>query len=175
MCPGNACHQSRHAGGRPASVKAPLARGCLRTRAAPQWLEADFAAADRCATPWLAVAMHRPMYVVFPHKSNRVVGEHLRASLERLFEDAQARPGPAACSACGGTGARAAAAACVRCCRCVRGAAGARAPRPAARGRQPLEATRSTAQRRSAVLGTRMSRRHHHRRHHHQWWSHHHW
>jgi len=64
------------------------------------------------------------MYVVFPHKSNRVVGEHLRASLECLFEDAQARPGPAACSACGGTGARAAAAACVRCCPCVRAAAG---------------------------------------------------
>ena len=63
-------------------------------RAAPQWLEADLAAADRCATPWLAVAMHRPMYVVFPHKSNRVVGEHLRASLERLFEEAQARSRP---------------------------------------------------------------------------------
>lgn len=44
---------------------------------------------DRCATPWLAVAMHRPMYVVFPHKSNRVVGRHLRESLEGVFEDAQ--------------------------------------------------------------------------------------
>ncbi len=23
-------------------------------------------------TPWVVLAMHRPMYVVFPHKSNRV-------------------------------------------------------------------------------------------------------
>lgn len=54
-----------------------------------QWLEADLAGVDRCAAPWLAVAMHRPMYVVFPHKSNRVVGEHLRDSLEDLFEASQ--------------------------------------------------------------------------------------
>ena len=50
---------------------------------------------DRCAAPWLAVAMHRPMYVVFPHKSNRVVGEHLRASLEDLFEAYQVSAGVA--------------------------------------------------------------------------------
>jgi len=29
---------------------------------------------DRCVTPWLVAAMHRPMYVVYPHKSNRIVG-----------------------------------------------------------------------------------------------------
>ncbi|KAK9842562.1 hypothetical protein WJX81_006229 [Elliptochloris bilobata] len=54
-----------------------------------EWLEKDLAGVDRCATPWLAVAMHRPFYVVFPHKSNRVVGQHLRASLEDLFEASQ--------------------------------------------------------------------------------------
>lgn len=36
---------------------------------------------DRCVTPWLVVAMHRPMYVPFPHKSNRVVGQHLQVVL----------------------------------------------------------------------------------------------
>lgn len=39
-----------------------------------QWLRDDLEAVDRCATPWLIVGMHRPMYVVFPHKSNRIVG-----------------------------------------------------------------------------------------------------
>ena len=33
---------------------------------------------DRCVTPWLVAAMHRPMYVVYPHKSNRIVGGALR-------------------------------------------------------------------------------------------------
>lgn len=40
-----------------------------------QWLQADLASVDRCVTPWLVVASHRPMYVVYPHKSNRDVGE----------------------------------------------------------------------------------------------------
>ena len=43
-----------------------------------QWLVADLAAVDRCRTPWVVLSMHRPMYVVYPHKSNRVVGDHLR-------------------------------------------------------------------------------------------------
>ena len=47
--------------------------------------QADLAAVDRCSTPWLMVGMHRPMYVVYPHKSNRDVGEHLRDYLEDLF------------------------------------------------------------------------------------------
>lgn len=39
-----------------------------------QWLRQDLESVDRCSTPWLIVGMHRPMYVVYPHKSNRVVG-----------------------------------------------------------------------------------------------------
>lgn len=49
------------------------------------WLKHDLSAVDRSLTPWSVVVMHRPMYVVYPHKSNRVVGEHLRGSLEALF------------------------------------------------------------------------------------------
>lgn len=44
-----------------------------------QWLEAELAGVDRCVTPWLLVGLHRPMYVPYPHKSNRVVGRHLQA------------------------------------------------------------------------------------------------
>ncbi|KAK9829258.1 hypothetical protein WJX72_004835 [[Myrmecia] bisecta] len=51
-----------------------------------EWLAADLAGVDRCQTPWLLVGMHRPMYVVYPHKSNRIVGEHLRSQLEDVFE-----------------------------------------------------------------------------------------
>ncbi|KAL0023220.1 hypothetical protein WJX79_005106 [Trebouxia sp. C0005] len=50
-----------------------------------RWLEQHLEGIDRCLTPWLVVGMHRPMYVVHPHKSNRIVAEHLRASLESLF------------------------------------------------------------------------------------------
>lgn len=50
-----------------------------------EWLVAELRSVNRCKTPWLVVGMHRPMYVVFPHKSNRVVGEHLRHQLEPLF------------------------------------------------------------------------------------------
>ena len=50
-----------------------------------QWLEADLADVDRCVTPWLFVGMHRPMYVPYPHKSNRIVGRHLQDILEDLF------------------------------------------------------------------------------------------
>jgi hypothetical protein len=51
------------------------------------WLAAELAAVDRCATPWLVLLLHRPMYVVYPHKSNREVGEHIRASLEPLLDE----------------------------------------------------------------------------------------
>jgi hypothetical protein len=50
-----------------------------------QWLQSDLADVDRCRTPWLVVVSHRPMYVVYPHKSNRDVGAHLRDSLEDLL------------------------------------------------------------------------------------------
>lgn len=39
-----------------------------------QWLKRDLQLVDRCVTPWVVLAMHRPMYVVYPHKSNRRVG-----------------------------------------------------------------------------------------------------
>lgn len=52
---------------------------------ATQWLLDDLEDVNRCSTPWLIVAMHRPMYVVYPHKSNRRVGEHLRVELEPIF------------------------------------------------------------------------------------------
>ncbi|KAK9811159.1 hypothetical protein WJX73_007407 [Symbiochloris irregularis] len=51
-----------------------------------KWLRQDLESVDRCTTPWLIVGMHRPMYVVFPHKSNRVVGRHMRGFLEELFD-----------------------------------------------------------------------------------------
>ncbi|KAL3137475.1 hypothetical protein ABBQ38_004764 [Trebouxia sp. C0009 RCD-2024] len=50
-----------------------------------QWLEWHLEGIDRCITPWLVVGAHRPMYVVHPHKSNRIVADHLRDSLESLF------------------------------------------------------------------------------------------
>jgi hypothetical protein len=49
------------------------------------WLQAELQSVDRCRTPWLVVVMHRPMYVVFPHKDNRVVGEHLAQQIEGLL------------------------------------------------------------------------------------------
>lgn len=52
-----------------------------------QWLEQVFHAVDRSSTPWLFVVMHRPMYVAFPHKSNRKVGKHLKRILEDAFLD----------------------------------------------------------------------------------------
>lgn len=51
------------------------------------WLEADLRSVDRCVSPWLVIAIHRPLYVVYPHKSNRYVGDHLRASLEPLLRE----------------------------------------------------------------------------------------
>lgn len=39
----------------------------------------------RCVTPWLVVLLHRPMYVIYPHKSNREVGEHIRNQIESLL------------------------------------------------------------------------------------------
>lgn len=57
------------------------------TEGSPQqrWLRHDLASVDRCTTPWLLVGLHRPMYVVYPHKDNRIVGEHLLQSLEPLL------------------------------------------------------------------------------------------
>ena len=52
------------------------------------WLGGALAAVDRCVTPWLVVAGHRPLYVPFPHKSNREVGDHLRRFLEPSLEAA---------------------------------------------------------------------------------------
>jgi hypothetical protein len=51
------------------------------------WLAAELAAVDRSVTPWLVLLLHRPMYVVYPHKSNREVGEHIRDSLEPLLDE----------------------------------------------------------------------------------------
>lgn len=42
-----------------------------------QWLEWHLEGIDRCITPWLVVGAHRPMYVVHPHKSNRIVAGQL--------------------------------------------------------------------------------------------------
>ena len=50
------------------------------------WLAAALGSVDRCATPWLLLALHRPLYVPYPHKDNAVVGEHLRAALEPLLK-----------------------------------------------------------------------------------------
>ncbi|KAK9868893.1 hypothetical protein WJX84_002861 [Apatococcus fuscideae] len=50
------------------------------------WFEEDLSKVDRCVTPWLFVVLHRPMYVIYPHRSNRVVAEHLREQLEFLLE-----------------------------------------------------------------------------------------
>jgi hypothetical protein len=49
------------------------------------WLQQELAGVDRCVTPWLVVLLHRPMYVVYPHKSNREVGEHIRQNIEKLL------------------------------------------------------------------------------------------
>lgn len=49
------------------------------------WLHSDLKNVNRCRTPWLIVGLHRPMYVVYPHKDNRIVGEHIRDSIEHMF------------------------------------------------------------------------------------------
>lgn len=51
------------------STEHSLARG------SPQmvWLQYELENVDRCRTPWLVVVLHRPMYVVYPHKQNREV------------------------------------------------------------------------------------------------------
>lgn len=61
------------------AASAPAALAASPT--AVQWLERDLRLVDRCSTPWVVLSMHRPMYVVFPHKSNRIVGDHLRCGL----------------------------------------------------------------------------------------------
>lgn len=54
-----------------------------------RWLRKDLKGVDDCLTPWIILLMHRPMYVVFPHKSNRIVGEHLRQQLEKTLNKFQ--------------------------------------------------------------------------------------
>jgi len=51
------------------------------------WLESLLASklVDRAVTPWLIVGIHRPLYVPYPHHSNRVVARHLRQGIEPLF------------------------------------------------------------------------------------------
>ena len=49
------------------------------------WLENNIATVDRCIYPWLIVMIHRPLYVAYPHKSNRKVGRHLANILEDLL------------------------------------------------------------------------------------------
>ena len=51
-----------------------------------KWFEEDLSKVDRCLTPWLFVVLHRPMYVIYPHRSNRIVAEHLREQLEFLMD-----------------------------------------------------------------------------------------
>ena len=49
------------------------------------WMDSEFEAIGRSNTPWVIVLIHRPLYVVLPHKSNRIVGEHLIEMLEDTF------------------------------------------------------------------------------------------
>lgn len=49
------------------------------------WMDSEFEAINRSNTPWVVVLIHRPLYVVLPHKSNRIVGEHLAEMLEDTF------------------------------------------------------------------------------------------
>jgi acid phosphatase type 7 len=50
-----------------------------------EWLAADLAKVDRSVTPWVVLIAHRPLYVVFPHKSNRKVAKHLRRAVEDML------------------------------------------------------------------------------------------
>ena len=49
------------------------------------WMDSEFEAIRSFNTSWVIVLIHRPLYVVLPHKSNRVVGEHLADMLEDTF------------------------------------------------------------------------------------------
>lgn len=49
------------------------------------WAAARLRGIDRCTTPWSLLALHRPLYVPFPHKANRAFGALLRAALEPLL------------------------------------------------------------------------------------------
>ena len=46
---------------------------------------------DRSVSPWLIVGIHRPLYVPYPHHSNRKVAKHLRKGLEPLFSKYKVR------------------------------------------------------------------------------------
>ncbi len=67
----------------------PCPPWCAARRVWRRWLARDLANVDRCVTPWLVVGMHRPFYVVYPHKDNRVVGDHLRDFIEDLLLEYQ--------------------------------------------------------------------------------------
>lgn len=49
------------------------------------WAAARLLSVDRRVTPWSILALHRPLYVPFPHKANREFGRVLRAALEPLL------------------------------------------------------------------------------------------
>lgn len=49
------------------------------------WLEAELKSVDRLQYPWLIILIHRPLYIAYPHKSDRIVGEHLRELLLETF------------------------------------------------------------------------------------------
>ena len=49
------------------------------------WLDGELSSVDLSNAPWVIVLIHRPLYVVLPHKSNRIVGEHLTEMLEDTF------------------------------------------------------------------------------------------
>ena len=38
-----------------------------------EWLVGHLKGIDRCKTPWVVVALHRPLYVIKPHDNDRVV------------------------------------------------------------------------------------------------------
>lgn len=50
-----------------------------------RWLDADLAAVDRAATPWVVVSGHRPMYQAENYTSDAEVAEALRVRLEPLL------------------------------------------------------------------------------------------
>lgn len=54
-----------------------------------RWLKKDLMSVDRCKTPWLIVGQHRGLYVIYPHKSNRVSAKFLRKSVEKLYLKAE--------------------------------------------------------------------------------------
>jgi acid phosphatase type 7 len=50
-----------------------------------RWLVEHLAGIDRCRTPWVVLGIHRPMYVIRPHRLNRRVARHFRAQFEDVL------------------------------------------------------------------------------------------